>query len=193
MCVPDLLKCSFPRLVILPVSHRLQEDAVFLAPLPGLVYLASLPLSLIVSFCISGIKKVGIQPSTQLAVAHDVPRVCLLQPFTPLTSSHTAHSFACHVSLLAVTRHNSKEVSVLSLQSVYGVPSLSIYKAHSPGPSDQGIVLPIVGQTFLYPLSSKTISQRHAYLLVLSWSWKSFNEFLLIWLQVTVRLMRMLS
>lgn len=76
-------------------------------------------------------KKVGIQPSTQLAVAHDVPRVCLLQPFTPLTLSHTAHSFACHVSLLAVTRHNSKEVFILSPQSIYSVPSLSIYKVHA--------------------------------------------------------------
>lgn len=124
MYIPDLLKCSFRQLVILQVSHHLQEDAAFLAPLPGLVYLASLPFPLILSFCISGIKKVGIQPSTQLTVAYDAPRVCLFQPFTPLTSSHTAHSFACCVSLLAVTRHNSKEVSVLSLQFVYSVPSL---------------------------------------------------------------------
>lgn len=131
MYMPDLLKCSFPRLVILPVSRRLQEDAAFLAPLPGLVYVASLPLPLILSFCIPGIKKVGIQPSTQLAVAYDVPPVCLFQPFTPLTSSRTAHSFACCVSLLAVTRHNSKEASVLVLQSVYSVPSLNICKAHA--------------------------------------------------------------
>lgn len=119
MYIPDLLKCSFPRLVILLISHLLQEDSAFLAPLPGLVCLASLPFPLILSFCIPGIEKVGIQPSMQLAVAYDTPQVCLFQPFTPLTSSQTAHSFACRVSLLAVTGHGSKEVSVLSLQSVY--------------------------------------------------------------------------